>query len=133
MDADAGAADAADAGAAGAAGARPPHHPPGSPHPSSSGDDLADELEAELGRASSGEAGCAPPDAANAAPAGARPRPPPPPPTKRARVSGGGGGGAPAPGTSTVCPPHPASMGGICVRCGAAVPQDEVEGGVALR
>lgn len=111
--------------------APPPSHPPLSP--CSSDDDLAAALEAELAGSGSGSPSADGSRGGGAgAGAGAAPGP-----AKRARLSNGDGDGAAAAavagGPSPICPPHPASMGGICVRCGAAVPVEEVEAGVALR
>lgn len=107
--------------------APPLSHPPLSP--CSSDDDLAAALEAELAGSGSGSPGA---DGSRGGGAGAGEAPGP---AKRARLSDGDGAAAAAAGggPSPICPPHPASMGGICVRCGAAVPVGEVEAGVALR
>ena len=52
---------------------------------------------------------------------------------KRARTEGGGGGPPGGAAPASICPPHPASIGGMCALCGASVPQEEAEGSVAFR
>lgn len=107
------------------ASATPPSSPPAhsSPSAASSGDELAGELEAELGRATPASG-----DAFDDGRRGGAETT-----KKRGREEEGAQPKQPPAGPPAVCPPHPGSMGGICVRCGRPVPADEVEGSVALR